>query len=232
MNLDNLQMNKSYLSELINIASVSQEQSVLMLLLIQVISSIVLSFILVDGARRSIKKSEINQVFIKSLYILPVLVMGIMYFVGSSISLSIGLLGSLSIIRFRTAIKNPYELILILWAILIGIGTGSGEIFATFIISIVIYIYIYLTKGIKEAKELDFILSVVSSKDSAKDIVSVFNENFISYSFISSSYQSEEYSYVFSLNKSSSENIDRLMPLFSNFDFIKSFHLSKSYEDI
>ena len=47
--------------------------------------------------------------------------------VKSSLALSLGLVGALSIVRFRTAIKDPEELIFLFFAIAIGLGLGADQ---------------------------------------------------------------------------------------------------------
>ena len=51
----------------------------------------------------------------------------------SSIALSLGLVGALSIIRFRTPIKEPEELAYIFIAVAIGLGLGANQVMATLI---------------------------------------------------------------------------------------------------
>jgi uncharacterized membrane protein YhiD involved in acid resistance len=51
--------------------------------------------------------------------------------VKSSLALSLGLVGALSIVRFRTAIKEPEELIFLFIAIAIGLGVGADQRWAT-----------------------------------------------------------------------------------------------------
>ena len=53
--------------------------------------------------------------------------------VKASLALSLGLVGALSIVRFRTAIKEPEELVYLFIAIAIGIGLGAGQRFPTII---------------------------------------------------------------------------------------------------
>ena len=48
--------------------------------------------------------------------------------VKNSIALSLGLVGALSIVRFRAAIKEPEELIYLFLVIAIGLGNGAGQI--------------------------------------------------------------------------------------------------------
>ena len=46
--------------------------------------------------------------------------------VTSNLVLSLGMVGALSIVRFRTAIKDPTDIVYLFWAISVGIVTGAG----------------------------------------------------------------------------------------------------------
>ena len=63
--------------------------------------------------------------------------------VKSSIALSLGLVGALSIVRFRTPIKEPEELIYLFISIGLGIGFGANQIVATLIIFILLILIIF-----------------------------------------------------------------------------------------
>lgn len=77
-------------------------------------------------------------------YLLGPIISIIMLFIGSNLALSIGLVGSLSIIRFRSAIKSPMDLIYLLWVISIGLGCGTLNFIhitsATFVITAIVLI--------------------------------------------------------------------------------------------
>ena len=62
--------------------------------------------------------------------------------VKSSLALSLGLVGALSIVRFRTPVKEPEELVYLFLAIGIGLGYGAGQTFVTTIVFIVIMLMI------------------------------------------------------------------------------------------
>lgn len=53
--------------------------------------------------------------------------------VKSSLALSLGLVGALSIVRFRTPIKEPYELAYIFSSIAVGLGLGANQLTITFV---------------------------------------------------------------------------------------------------
>jgi uncharacterized membrane protein YhiD involved in acid resistance len=65
--------------------------------------------------------------------------------VKSSIALSLGLVGALSIVRFRAAIKDPEELTFLFLVIAIGLATGANQpilaVVATFVLLLVLYLY-------------------------------------------------------------------------------------------
>ena len=69
-----------------------------------------------------------SKKFNASLVILTVLTGTVMTVIGNNIALSLGMVGALSIVRFRTAIKDPMDTVFMFWSIVIGIITGAGYI--------------------------------------------------------------------------------------------------------
>ena len=66
--------------------------------------------------------------------------------VKSSLALSLGLVGALSIVRFRTAIKDPEELLFLFLAITIGLGLGADQRIPTLIAVAVIMTYLFIRR--------------------------------------------------------------------------------------
>ena len=64
--------------------------------------------------------------------------------VTSNVVLSLGMVGALSIVRFRTAIKEPMEIVFLFWAIAVGIVIGAGMIPLAVIGSVVIGIILVI----------------------------------------------------------------------------------------
>ena len=67
----------------------------------------------------------------KNFVLISLTTMLIISIVKSSLALSLGLVGALSIVRFRTAIKEPEELAYFFIAIAIGLGVGAGQVIVT-----------------------------------------------------------------------------------------------------
>jgi hypothetical protein len=100
--------------------------------------------------------------------IIPVLsavVFLVIIVVKSSLALSLGLVGALSIVRFRTPIKEPEELVYLFLAIAIGLGYAAGQILITTILSlsILFIVYVWLSNR-KIAKTSEYNLVVKWTK--------------------------------------------------------------------
>jgi|TARA_B110000037_G_scaffold31149_1_gene37458 hypothetical protein len=70
----------------------------------------------------------------------------VIYIVKSSLALSLGLVGALSIVRFRTPIKEPEELAYLFICIAAGLGYGANQTIPTTVAILLILLLIYLVK--------------------------------------------------------------------------------------
>ena len=94
--------------------------------------------------------------------ILATIVFLVILIVKSSLALSLGLVGALSIVRFRTPIKEPEELVYLFLSIAIGLGYAAGYTFLTTMITLAILgmIFIWLSnRKIDNKNEYNLILS-------------------------------------------------------------------------
>lgn len=90
-----------------------------------------------------------SKKFNASLVILTVLTGTVMTVIGNNIALSLGMVGALSIVRFRTAIKDSRDTVYIFWAIIIGICCGVGDYLVASIGSAVTFAVIFILGCIK-----------------------------------------------------------------------------------
>lgn len=105
------------------------------------------------------------------LPILAVTTLLVITVVKSSLALSLGLVGALSIVRFRTPIKEPEELVYLFLAIAIGLGLGANQRIATVIaiplILVLLLIPIVWTK--RRAKQNTFMIISVPGINTARE---------------------------------------------------------------
>ena len=72
------------------------------------------------------RKTFYSKTFNIALVALAVVTAAIILAMQSNLVISLGMVGALSIIRFRTAIKDPMDLVFLFWAISVGIICGAG----------------------------------------------------------------------------------------------------------
>lgn len=177
---------------------------ILDLCLTLIISSI-LGFI-VTKTRTSFNKDLFDNSLASSFFLLAPIISLIMVFIGSSLALSIGLVGSLSIIRFRSVIKNTKDMVYLLWVISIGLGCGSYKwsitILATLLLAIIQLISYKFSKKTKD--EFNLILKVsgnLQSIVSLKDFQNLLIEKFPTLEISFFSFEQNNYSLEFRSQK-------------------------------
>lgn len=90
------------------------------------------------------RKSFYNKSFNISLAALAMITAAVIITIQSSIVVSLGMVGALSIVRFRTAVKDPLDLVFLFWSIAIGIICGVGLYLVAGIVSIGVTILIFV----------------------------------------------------------------------------------------
>jgi len=143
--------------DLINPAPLSLATLIINLTL-GLIMTVVLSIYYVNYGRSFSNRRKFAPI-LPMLSLITLLVISI---VKSSLALSLGLVGALSIVRFRTAIKEPEELLYLFFAIAIGLGLGADQRVPTlvafvFIISC-LYLFAFLSKN--KNQHLSMFLSI------------------------------------------------------------------------
>ena len=68
----------------------------------------------------------------------------IMMVIGSNLALSLGMVGALSIVRFRSAIKDPKDIGFLFWAIASGLAAGTGSYLIVIVGSLVVAIVMFI----------------------------------------------------------------------------------------
>lgn len=85
-----------------------------------------------------------SKAFTMSLMLLAMVTALIIRTISSNLALSLGMVGALSIVRFRTAVKEPVDTAFMFWAICAGIMSGAGLYIAAFIASLLLGILFLL----------------------------------------------------------------------------------------
>ena len=91
------------------------------------------------------RKYFFSREFAVSLVALSVITVSVILTIQASVVVSLGMVGALSIVRFRTAIKNPLDLVFLFWSIATGIICGAGLYFIALPLTLILGIAILLS---------------------------------------------------------------------------------------
>lgn len=86
--------------------------------------------------------------FATTLIMLCMITTPVVMCIKSNIALSMGMVGALSIVRFRTAVKDPLDTAYMFWALTMGILLGAGQYFLTAITVVCIAILIFVLRNL------------------------------------------------------------------------------------
>ena len=92
--------------------------------------------------RTTSKSGFYNRGFNKALAVMPVITAAIMLAMQSNLVISLGMVGALSIVRFRNAVKDSSDLAYLFWSISMGIISGAGLFELALILSICVTILV------------------------------------------------------------------------------------------
>ncbi len=133
--------------------------------------------------------------FGNTLLIVTISVASLVAVVKSSLALSLGLVGALSVIRFRTAVKEPYNLSFLLFSICIGISIGASQYLFGLMLCLfgtIGFFLAYNSTKTKKGNRYDYVVDDIDTialnlpnKSSLEELYSIFSINTNYYSVIS-----------------------------------------------
>ena len=136
-------------------------------LILAIILSLLISYTYCKYGRNISNRKEFSQNFT----ILAITTMFIITIVKSSLALSLGLVGALSIVRFRSAIKDPEELTYLFFTIGVGLGLGANQLGITIVATFLTLIFIILrAKLLKRTKDQFINLNINLPKEKNNNI--------------------------------------------------------------
>ncbi|WP_294561348.1 DUF4956 domain-containing protein [uncultured Traorella sp.] len=108
-----------------------------------------------------------SKKFNVSLITLTVLTGTVMTVIGNNIALSLGMVGALSIVRFRTAIKDSRDTTYIFWAIIVGICCGVGDYLVASVGTIVVFIILLILGRVRNENRILLIIKAARNNETA-----------------------------------------------------------------
>lgn len=134
------------------------------------ILSLILKKFYTKTGRSLTNRSEFSQNFL----ILTLTTLVIITIVKSSLALSLGLVGALSIVRFRAAIKEPEELLYLFLCIAIGLGFGANQGHIITIAICFILFALFLQKKMRTSQDFSNLFLTLNYQKESKDKFELF----------------------------------------------------------
>ena len=115
-----------------------------------------------------------------SLVLISMVTSMVILTISTNLILSLGMVGALSIVRFRTAIKDPLDIAFMFWAIAVGLANGALHFEVSLIASLTIAPVLYLLKN-RSIIYTPFLIIIHYSKENHNNIVSAIENTISSY---------------------------------------------------
>ncbi len=136
--------------------------------IINFLAACVISILIYVSYKLSHSGAVYSRKFNVSLIMLVLVTTLVMNVIGNNIALSLGMVGALSIVRFRTAIKDPRDTAYIFWAIAVGICCGVSDYLIAGIGTFIIFLFLALFGIVKDNER---ILIVIHMDTKAAEII-------------------------------------------------------------
>jgi len=163
---------KSLMYEILQNSGTLTNQDIIIRLLMSVIIGIFITISYKIAHSGTIYSRKFNI----TLFVLTILTTMVMTVIGNNVALSLGMVGALSIVRFRTAIKDSRDTVYIFWAIIIGICCGVGDFTVASFGTTIVFLVLLITRAIK--KDGRILLIIRSDRKNDSKINSIVSKHY------------------------------------------------------
>ena len=153
-------------------------------------------------------RSFYNKSFNITIAILPFFISTIILCLQSNIIITLGTIGALAIIRFRTAVKDPVDMLYLLWSVYVGIICGCQLFEVGILTSILVTIVLVVLDHINFGRK-PFVLILHSNEDIEKELIDSFKTKKISNKFKSRNYTNKGYDYAIEFTTKNIEGLKK-----------------------
>ena len=140
-----------------------------------IITSIIACYIFIVY-RLVTRKTFYSKTFNISIAVIAVITSAVIITIQSSIVVSLGMVGALSLVRFRTAVKDPMDLVFLFWSIVVGIICGVGMAETAILLSLIVTAGIVLLDKIPVAKAPMMLVVNSSNLDAEQKLLEIIKK--------------------------------------------------------
>lgn len=122
------------------------------------------------------RKSFYSKGFNVSLAAMSVITAAIILAMQSNLVISLGMVGALSIVRFRTAVKDPMDLVFLFWSISVGIICGAGLFEVALLTCLVVTVLILVLENLPVSRAPMMLVVNLSDVDAEEKVLGIVKE--------------------------------------------------------
>ena len=145
------------------------------MIVLSLLCAFVVSLLIIFVYRLTFSGVVYNRTMVLTIMLLSMVTALIIRTINSNLSLSLGMVGALSIVRFRTAIKEPVDTAFMFWAITAGIMSGAGLYLIGIIGSIMLGVCYYIAYLISAKAKSKYLLVVIYNSDAEAAVNNVLS---------------------------------------------------------
>lgn len=143
---------------------------------LHILASAVISFAIYLSYWYTHAGTAYSKKFNVSLVTLTILTGTVMTVIGNNIALSLGMVGALSIVRFRTAIKDSRDTTYIFWSIIVGICCGVGDYIVAAVGTVIVFVVLLIFGRVRNENRI--LLVIRGGREKMMDIEGIVFEFF------------------------------------------------------
>ena len=170
-----------------------------------------------------------NPRFNVSLIMITMITTMVMVVIGSNISVSLGMVGALSIIRFRTAVKDPRDTAFIFWCVVSGLACGTQNYTIVLAGSIVICLILFIFKRVA-VNSNKFVVIVKGEKINVDSVEKILGDNVKDYICKGKYVNKEKYEVIYDV-KIKKDKHNMLINKLTKLDGVNTVNLVASNTD-
>ena len=146
-------------------------------IIISMVITILIALYIYAIYRLCSNKNFYSKDFNKTLAIMSVITAASVLAMQSNLVISLGMVGALSIVRFRNAVKNPLDLLFLFWSISVGIICGASLYQVAIIMSLAVTILLLLLEVVKPPKAPYLLVLNGTNKDMEENLMQILKTN-------------------------------------------------------
>lgn len=175
-----------------------------------------------------LRRSLYNKAYIICVALLPYFISTIIMTLQSNLIVTLGTIGALAIIRFRTAVKDPVDMIFLLWAIHIGIVCGCQLYELGFVVSIVVTVVLVILNFITTSRKSHILIVHLDNMDGIQSLEELIKKLSKNYRVKSRNYTDKGVNLVFEVVTKEANDLSKEL---AEMDIVKKFSLMEYEAD-